>query len=573
MELESPEALVDAGNRFASRGEFQTAAACYRAALLQRPQSVAVNGNLGSVLRRLGDLAGAMECYQRALAIDPNSAAAHNNLGNVLLQTGRPDEAMACYGAAIALKEDFAEAYNNLGKAHDDRGEIDQAIACYRRAVSLEPGSARIHSNLVYALHFHPGSTRASLYAEHQRWNERHARPLVGSWRGHDNDRTPDRPLRVGYLSADLCLHAVGRFLLPLLRGHDPARVTSICYASQAREDAFTARLREHAQVWRNVLNLDDAQSAEQIRADRVDVLVDLSMHMAGNRLPVFARRPAPVQVTYLAYCSTTGLEAIDYRLTHRQLDPRASHRRFYAERSIELPSSYWCYEPGVATPAVGELPARRRGGRITFGCLNSFCKVTRETLCLWRRLLASVPRSQLLLHCHAGARRQEVREFMRAGGVAPARVEFADFVPIERYFEQYGDIDIALDPFPYCGGTTTCDALWMGVPVVSLAGATAVSRSGRALLTAVGLPELAVATPSRYLRQAVKLAENSGRLAQLRRSLRERMRASALMDDRGFAREVEKAYRTMWGELCAPGTRPSLNQIRGTFALIQTRK
>jgi protein O-GlcNAc transferase len=549
MELESPEALVEAGNLLASRGELDQAAACYRGALAQRPDSVAIHSNLGSVLRRLGDWAGAMECYQRALALDPESAAAHNNLGNVLLQMGRPDEAMGCYAAAIAIRGDFAEAYNNLGKAHDDRGEIDEAIACYRRAVALEPGSPRIHSNLVYALHFHPSSTRASLYAEHRRWNERHARPLASEWRPHDNDRSLDRPLRVGYLSPDFSLHAVGRFLLPLLRGHDPARVTSICYASQSRDDAFTARLREHAQVWRNVLSLDDVQLADQIRADRIDVLVDLSMHMAGNRLGVFARRPAPVQVTYLAYCSTTGMEAIDYRMTHRHLDPLVGDLLHYSERSVELPSSYWCYEPGVVTPEVSELPALRRGGRITFGCLNSFCKVTRGTLCLWRRLLAAVPRSRLLVHCHAGARRAEVREFMRAGGVAPERVEFADFVPLEQYFEQYREIDIELDPFPYGGGTTTCDALWMGVPVVSLAGGTAVSRSGRALLTAVGLPELAVATPARYLRVAVKLAGNLQRLARLRGSLRERISQSALTDRRRFARDVEAAYQSMWGK------------------------
>jgi protein O-GlcNAc transferase len=549
MESNSPEALVEAGNRLASRGELDEAAACYRRALAQRPESVAVQSNLGSVLRRLGDWAGAVQCYQRALAIDPQAAQAHNNLGNVLLQMGRPDDAMSCYEAAIAIRGDFAEAYNNLGKAHDDRGEMDEAIACYRRAVSIEPGSARMHSNLVYALHFHPASTRASLYDEHRLWNQRHALPLASAWRPHENDRSQDRPLRVGYLSPDFCLHAVGRFLLPLLRGHDPARVTSICYASQAREDGFTLRLREQAQVWRNVLSLDDAQLADQIRADRVDLLVDLSMHMAGNRLGVFARRAAPVQVTYLAYCSTTGLDAIDYRLTHRQLDPLPRQGRYYSERSVELPSSYWCYEPGVATPEVSELPALRRGGRITFGCLNSFCKVTRRTLCLWRRLLSAVPRSRLLLHCHAGAPREEVRRFMGAGGIAPQRLEFADFAPLEQYFEQYGEIDIGLDPFPYGGGTTTCDALWMGVPVVSLAGATAVSRSGRAILSAVGLGELAVATPARYLARAMKLAEHLERLARLRRTLRDRIRRSPLMDERGFARNVENAYRQMCTE------------------------
>jgi predicted O-linked N-acetylglucosamine transferase (SPINDLY family) len=466
------------------------------------------------------------------------------------------DEAAACYQMAIALKPDFAEAYNNLGKVHEDRGQLEQAIACYRRAVALKPASARIHSNLVYALHFDPASSPESIYVEHRQWNEVHAKQFAAMRQAHSNDPSPDRPLRVGYVSADFYQHSVGRFLLPLLGAHDREQFKTFCYASQLQDDAYTERLRRHAVVWRNVFGLDDQQLADLIRSDRIDILVDLSMHMAGNRLLVFARKPAPVQVTYLAYCSTTGLDMIDYRLTARDLDPPGLNDRYYSEQSVRLPETYWCYDPGIVTPAVNALPAISRG-KITFGSLNSFCKVTPATLDLWSRLLIATAGSRLLLHCHPGSHRTWVREFLHERGIVPDRVTFADFVPLTQYFEQYGDIDIALDPFPYCGGTTTCDALWMGVPVISLVGHAAVSRSGLALLSSVGLAELAAKTPEEYLRTAAQLAADVSRLKELRESLRQRMRNSPLMDAPRFARHVEAAYRMMWRRWCA-NPRPS---------------
>ena len=273
-------------------------------------------------------------------------------------------------------------------------------------------------------------------------------------------------------------------------------------------------------------------------------------MHMANNRLLVFARKPAPVQVTYLAYCGTTGLGAMDYRLTDPYLDPPGQGEQFYSEQSIHLPETYWCYQPVVPTPPVTGVPALQ-AGQVTFGCLNNFCKVTVPTLTAWSRLLQAVPGSRLLLHARAGNHRDRVRDFLAQQGLSPERVRFVDTVSTADYFRLYEQMDVALDPFPYGGGTTTCDALWMGVPVVSLAGLTAVGRSGLSILSNVGLPELVAGDVESYVRIASELADDLTRLRKLRATLRERMQASPLMDAPRFARNIEAAYRWMWQNAC----------------------
>ncbi|MFI5378016.1 MAG: tetratricopeptide repeat protein [Tepidisphaerales bacterium] len=568
LDPDSPKVLVDLGNLLLVRGQLDQAIACYRRVLVFRPDSPEAHNNLGTALKTQGDVAGAIACFQQALALRPDAAQAHNNLGNALQQMGHLDEAAACYESAIALKPDHADAHNNLGQVRAVQGQLDPAIACYRRALALNPQSAAIHSNLVYSLHFHPGSDRESLYREHLQWNEVHAKPLAALRRPHNSDAAPDRRIRVGYLSPDFAQHPVGRFLLPLLAAHDRDRFHIFCYASQVRDDTFTERLRAHADVWRNVFGLSDDELAELIRVDGIDILVDLAMHMAGNRLLVFARKPAPVQVTYLAYCGATGLDVMDYRLTTADLDPPGPNDAFYSERSIRLPQTYWCYEPGVDTPPVGPLPALARGG-VTFGSLNNFCKVTEPTLDAWARLLVAVDGSRLLLHSHPGSHRERVSAFLHARGVSPDRLVFTDFVPIERYFKLYGEIDIALDPFPCGGGTTTCDALWMGVPVVSLVGQTAVARSGLALLSQLGLGELTATTPQQYIRIAADLAGNVPRLREFRTTLRQRMQASPLMDAPRFARDVESAYRAMWHRWCADHSADSRNfKLRGICSI-----
>jgi predicted O-linked N-acetylglucosamine transferase (SPINDLY family) len=322
-----------------------------------------------------------------------------------------------------------------------------------------------------------------------------------------------------------------------------------------------TQNIRQAAHRWVEAASLSHAALARRIRDDGIDILVDLSMHMANNRLLVFARKPAPIQVTYLAYCSTTGLPTIDYRLTDPYLDPpepaasgRTARDRFYCEQSVYLPRSYWCYHPGVETPEVNPLPAARCG-YVTFINLNNFAKNSPAALQLWAKVLGAVPDSRLILHSSPGSHRDGVWDFFAARGVARARLDILDTLPLPAYFRQYHQADIALDPFPYPGGTTTCDALWMGVPVVSLVGYPAYTRSGKSILTNAGLPWLAVDTQDQYRATAVALARDLPRLAQLRATLRPQMQASILMDAPGFTRDLESVYRTIWRRWCQTPT------------------
>jgi predicted O-linked N-acetylglucosamine transferase (SPINDLY family) len=398
---------------------------------------------------------------------------------------------------------------------------------------------------------FSSGYDARTLCEEHRRWDRNHAAPLARFIGPHLNDRSPDRRLRVGYVSPDFRHHPVGRFLLPLLESHDRRSFEIFGYASVDVPDTMTDRCRAHTDVWRNMLGSSDEQVARTIRQDRIDILVDLSVHMAKNRLLVFARKPAPVQVTYLAYCGTTGLSTIDYRLTDPYLDPPGQDEQIYTEQSVRLPETYWCYQPAIETPPVNALPALDVG-HVSFGSLNNFCKVTPATLAAWGRLLQAVPQSRLLLHARSGSHRDRVRKFLAEQGVSPERLEFIDFQPMAEYFAAYQQIDVALDPFPYGGGTTTCDALWTGVPVVSLAGETAVGRGGLSILSNIGLPGLAARDPDEYVRIAAELALDLPRLTELRATLRQRMQSSPLMDAARFARGVEAAYREMWRRWCA---------------------
>jgi predicted O-linked N-acetylglucosamine transferase (SPINDLY family) len=355
----------------------------------------------------------------------------------------------------------------------------------------------------------------------------------------------------VGYVSPDFRWHPVGRFLLPLLQSHDHREFEIFCYASQIVADFITARCQAHADVWRNVAGCTDEQLATAVREDHIDILVDLSMHMAKNRLLVFARKPAPVQVTYLAYCGTTGLRTMDYRLTDPYLDAPGQTQRFYSEQSVWLPETYWCYLAVDNTPPVSSLPALL-AGHVTFGCLNNFCKVTAPALSAWSALLQAAPGSRLILHAQTGGHRDRVRDFFTQRHVSPERVTFVRQLPTADYFRLYEQIDVALDPFPYGGGTTTCDALWMGVPVVSLAGQTAVGRGGLSILSNVGLTGLLAHDSEQYARIAADLAGDLQRLGELRATLRERMQHSPLMDAPRFARNVESSYRMMWRHCCS---------------------
>src|SRR5215471_9832971 len=410
-------------------GDPTSALSLVQRAVALRPDAAVCRNNLGQVLDRLGRNDDAARCYEAAIELDPGYAEAYNNLGFLRARQDRLTDADALYGKAIELDPAYAEPHTNRGNLLKDRGELDAAIACYRRAIELRPDLSALHSNLLLPLHYHPGYSPADLLREHRAWAERHVAPLVAARRPHGNVPEPDRRLRVGYVSPDFREHPVARFVLPLFRERDPRQVELVAYSDVTTPDSVTRLVRDHVDRWRDVATLGDEQLAELIRADGIDILVDLAAHSGHNRLLTFARKPAPVQVTYLAYCSTTGCDAIDYRLTDRFLDP-PELRGDYTEASLHLPHCYWCYS-APPLPDSRRPSTERRAGPPTFGCLNNFAKVTDVTLELWARLLQRVPEARLLVYARTEGHRDRVRRALRKAGIDEARAAFVGRQPI----------------------------------------------------------------------------------------------------------------------------------------------
>ena len=375
--------------------------------------------------------------------------------------------------------------------------------------------------------------------------------PLRPHWRAHDNARDPGRRLRIGYVSGDFREHAMAFSLAPVLARHDPESFEVICYANNAREDDVTARLRQSAHEWHRVVGMSDDDMAKRVRGHGIDILVDLSGHTALNRLPVFARKPAPVQAAWLGYVTSTGLAAMDYRLTDARADPPGADESGYTETLLRLP---WVtvFEPAADSPPVAAVPAHA-GDPFTFACLNHLSKVTPEFVALWARLLLAVPESRLLFGNAGdpGVQRRLVDAFAVLG-VAAARLVFRPKLPLRDFLALHREIDLALDTFPYNGGATSCHSLWMGVPFVTLAGDRYMARMGASLLEQVGLGEFVARTPDEYVERAVRVARDRDGLGALRASLRARVAASPLVDAQGFVAGLEAAYRGMWRAWCA---------------------
>lgn len=555
VEPEHADALHLLGLLHHQRGNGLSAVELIQHAISVDPGVPSYYNNLGEAHRALGSTAQAENAYLQAIRLDPRYAAAYNNLGNLCASEGQMDRALGSFQKALELEPDFAGAYNNIATVLLDCGDSVEAGACFRRAAELQP-TAHFASNFLTALLFDSTCGPQTIFEACRRWNARYARPLARLIKPHTNDPDTERRLRVGYVLGDFPSYAVLRFLLPLVQSHDRSHFEVFSYGSVGRPDTLLERYRAAVDMWRDTANVKDEQLADVVRQDRIDLLVDLSLHMAGNRLITFALKPAPVQVTYLAYPGTSGLDTIDYRFTDPYIDALGSVG-FYTERSVHLPETYWCYSAPEESGGV-KPRARNESQRLIFGCLNSFCKITDATLALWREVLRAVPESRLLLSAPVGRARE--RALGAIAGDNVGRVEFTARVPGADYFRLYDQIDIALDPTPYGGGATTCDALWMGVPVVSLAGRTAVGRGGLSILSNIGLPDLVARDADQYVRIAVRLAADRPRVAELRATLRERMQKSPLMDARRFARNVEAAYREMWRQWC----RQPLENVRG---------
>jgi predicted O-linked N-acetylglucosamine transferase (SPINDLY family) len=539
------DAVRNLANGLCVLGNLDGSIAMYRQALNLKGDHLLTYHNLATVLITAGKGEEAVVAAQAAVALKPDYAKAQQNLGNALKRAGRFDEALAAALRALQLQPDMAEGYLDLGNIYKGLSRLDEAIAAYDRAEALMPGYLPAATNKLFVLNYSPNYDAPAIFREHQKWDREYAQPLTRAAKPHDNDRSPDRRLRIGYASPDFCRHCQSLFTVPFFSNHDHKNFEIFCYADVRIPDVLTQRLRGYADQWRSTFGKTDAEIAEMIRADRIDILVDLTMHMANARPMVFARKPAPVQVAWLAYPGTTGLSAMDYRFTDPHLDPVGFNEQWYSEKTFRLPDTFWVYDPLTNQPLVNELPALK-SGQITFGSLNNFCKVNDPTLELWARVLDRVPRSRVILLCPEGSARARVQE--KLGG----RAEFVPFRPQALYMLEYHRIDLGLDTFPYNGHTTSLDSLWMGVPVVSMIGNTAVARAAFSQATNLGMAdELVGKTPDDFVRIAIELATDIPRLNQMRRTLRPKLQQSPLMDGARFARNMESAYRQIWRNWC----------------------
>jgi predicted O-linked N-acetylglucosamine transferase (SPINDLY family) len=530
--------------------EYSDGLTAFDRALELQPGMADAHLNRGNALRLLGRVADAIAAYESSIRLSPDQPSVHHQLGKSYAARGMYDQAIQAYRNAIQQRPDFADAWNDLGQILQDQGEPAQAMSCFREAIKSDPSKAAYAGNIPYAALFNAEMDPREVLNLHREWARRYADPLTPPSFDFPNVIGADRRLRIGYISPDFANHSIARFLLPLLQQHDHDAFEIFAYSDVETGDATTETIRGQVQAWRDIVGLSDEAVAEQIRKDRIDVLVDLSLHTHRNRLLAFVRKPAPVQVAWLSYPGTSGMAAMDYRLTDPFLDPPGENDGYYSERSIRLPQTFWCYHPYAETPT--DLPSGHSDRQtFTFGCLNTFAKISPSCLATWRQLLLEMPNSQLLLHAQEGSHRQGVHDFFAAGGVDRSRLRFIGRLPLGEYLAAYQQIDVCLDPFPYNGGTTTFDALWMGVPVITMQGKIGVHRSGLSILSNLGLKEWVATSTDEYTQIARCLAEDREHLEELRRGMRERMKASPLMDANRFARNMESAYREMWRRWC----------------------
>lgn len=546
---ESAGVRVNLGALFAKCGWMAEAELEYRRAIELQPDLAWAYSNLGGLLFDTNRLAEAESVLTQALKLDPDSIAALSNQALVLQKCRRFDHAEAMVRRAIDVGPVNARTLANLGNIllAKNSGDIDEALCAFRRAVEVDPDNVAVHSNLVYALGF-KYDDGYELLDEGQRFSQRFETPYLAHEVQYLNDPSPDRRLRVGYVSPDFCNHCQSMFTVPLLKNHDHSAFEIYCYSSVREKVEVTHLLAAHADVWRDVADLNDEQLAKIIMDDQIDILVDLTMHMAGGRPLLFARRPAPVQVAWLAYPGTTGSRAIGYRLTDAWLDPIdvPDADRRYAERSVRLPDTFWCYDPLSVEAAGNSLPADE-AGVITFGCLNSPSKLTDDAFALWAKILVAVRGARMILLVANGEARERVCAKFENHGVHRSRLQFVDFQLRPDYLRTYRRIDIALDTLPCNGHTTSLDAFWMGVPVVTRVGRTPISRAGYALLANLGLSDLAAQSDEQFVDIAVQLARDRLRLRTLRSDLRQQMERSPLMNGERFARGIEAAFRQIW--------------------------
>ncbi|MTW20638.1 tetratricopeptide repeat protein [Allochromatium palmeri] len=596
-------AIYNLAGLLQTMGRLEESQAYYARVLAIDPQHVKALNNHGSVLRELGRLDEALACFRQAVAIQPNQADAYSNLGNALIAQGRLDEALACHERAAMLQPGHPKILSNLGNALQHLGRLDESLATYQRAMAIhaehnpidqkalasqqlasliqsehpemlvilgntnqylgnldEAESAyrralaisvdySIYSKLLFTLNYYPDKSASEIFAVYQDFDQRFGEPHRASWQPHANDPDPMRRLRIGYVSPDFRSHSSRHFLEPLLAQHDKSQVELTAYAELTRDDAVTARYRKYVDHWVPTKGVSDADLAARIRADGIDILIDVAGHTANNRLGIFARRPAPVSVSWMGYGYTTGLSAIDYFLCDPVMVPDGSEGLF-AEQPWRLDVPSLVYRPAEGMGEVGPLPALDRG-HLTFGTLTRSVRINHRTIRVWSAILQQVPGSRLVVDSKdfsTEAMQQMLAERFAAHGIGPERLEIGCHSPP---WDVLRGIDIGLDCFPHNSGTTLIESLYLGVPFITLAERPSVGRIGSLMLAGAGRAEWIADSEEDYIAKAVALAGDLERLAMIRASLRDELERGPWRDEAGFARRVEQAYREMWQRWC----------------------
>ncbi len=535
------------GSALMSQSRFQEAAESYRQALTRQPDLAEAHNNLGTIHHRQGRFPEAIAHYQQALACDPGLVETHDNLATLFRDQGLLAEAAAGYQRALALRPDFAEAHHNLSIVRKEQGRLSEALEEARQAVALKPESARLHSHLLMGLNYSPDLDEADLTAACRDWGRRHG--PISARRVRQGSPVSPPPLRVGYVSSHFRRHPVGWFLASVWPAHAAGEVAIHAYSGSVLEDPMTRHLRSQTVVWRETAAMSDAELAQRIEDDGIHVLVDLDGHTEGNRLPLFAHRPAPVQISWLGHGYSTGLAAMDAILMDDITAPTGCESLF-TESVMRLPGGRLCYAPPDYAPPVTPPPCLSRDW-VTFGSFNNLAKLSPTVLELWGRILAAVPRARLQLRWKSLAdetERHRLRAVFAAMGGDPEQLDLYGAVPHPALLAAYGDIDIALDSFPFGGGLTSCEALWMGVPVVTWPGQRPMSRQTLGFLAALGETEtLAAKSADGMVALAATLAATPARLTVLRTNLRPQMAASPLCNGPRMARALEAAYRNAY--------------------------
>ncbi len=550
-ELDALQALAAA---LLAQGRTKEAIIPLQQAVEREPANARLHANLAFVYGALGQLPAAIESYRRAVAPPAPDEKAWLPLASLLKITARYDEAeQICRAGLVALPASVSLRHL-LASVLFEQGRVDEAAAGLRAALALEPGAAAVHSDLLRTFYYADAQDNAAAYREHRAWAQRHAQPLESAAPAHTNNPDPARRLRVGYVSPYFRKHAVIFFFETIIHHHDRAAFEIFLYADVAQPDEYSTRLREYGSTWRDTVGMTDEAMAQLVRDDRIDILVDLNGQTPNNRLLMFARRPAPIQLTSL----TTGMASVEYRITDAYADPPGATEHLHSEKPLRLPGFYSAWRPPDLRAEAGRLPALSSAA-VTFGSFNSCFKITPTTVAVWSRILRGLPHSSLkLLAFDSDVATRRVRAMFGEHGIEPARLEFMPRMTFDEYFLSRTQVDVALDTFPFHGVTTTCDSLWMGVPVVVLAGANYFSRVGVSILENLGLPQLIAHTADEYVEIALHLANDLPALARMRAGLRDTLLKSPVTDGAACARNLEQSYREMWIEWCRQKTAPA---------------